>query len=73
MREGYQIILWDVLTHDYNRTYSPDKMLRVVKKYVRNGSIINFHDSLKSNERLIKALPMVIQFLKSEGYEFDTL
>lgn len=66
---GFQIILWDVLTHDYNPHYSPERMFDIVRRYTRNGSIINFHDSVKSADRLSKTLSNVIPWLKKEGYE----
>lgn len=69
----YRIILWDVLTHDYDPAYTPEMMLNIVKKYTRNGSIINFHDSLKSNERMLTVLPQVLEFLQSEGYTTEIL
>lgn len=70
---GCCICLWDLLTHDYNPAYTPERMLNIVKKYTRNGSIINFHDSLKSKNNMLQVLPMVIQWLKDEGYEFGLL
>lgn len=73
LKRGYEIILWDVLTHDYNPHYSPEKMLDVVKRYTRKGSIINFHDSIKSADRTICVLPDVIEWLQQQGYEIRTL
>ena len=73
LSRGYEIILWDVLTHDYNPRYTPEKMLRVVKRYTRPGSIINFHDSVKSGARTIAVLPQVIEWLQAEGYAIQTL
>ena len=70
---GYKIVLWDVLTHDYNANYSAERMLDIVKNHVRKGSIINFHDSIKSNERMLAAVPQVIAYLRNEGYTFETL
>lgn len=70
---GQTIYLWDVLTHDYNPCYSVEKMLSVVKRYTRNGSIIVMHDSLKSKDRMLKVLPLVIQWLHAEGYKCETL
>lgn len=70
---GYKICLWDVLTHDYNPCYTEEKMLEIVKRYVRNGSIIVFHDSLKSKDRMLKVLPSVIEWLQRAGYEFGVL
>jgi peptidoglycan/xylan/chitin deacetylase (PgdA/CDA1 family) len=43
-----------------------------VKRYARNGSIITFHDSLKSIEKLKTALPQSIKWLKEQGYSFKT-
>ena len=73
LRQGYRIILWDVLTHDYDAAYSTERLVEIVRKYVRKGSIINFHDSVKSNERMLAAIPQVFDYLKNEGYSFDIL
>lgn len=70
---GYTIYLWDVLPHDYNARYSAEDMLSVIQKYVRKGSIITLHDSLKSKTRMLEALPMIIQYLQTEGFEFGVL
>ncbi len=68
-RLGYGLYLWDVLTHDYNPNYTPERMLSIIRRYTRNGSIINFHDSIKSNERMLAVLPQAIEWLQQEGYE----
>ena len=73
LNKGYTIFLWDVLTHDYNPRYSAEKMLSIVKRYTRNGSIIVFHDSIKSKDRMLVALPKVIEWLLAEGYEVRRL
>lgn len=70
---GYQIYLWDVLTHDYNPKYTPAKILRIVQHFTRNGSIIVFHDSLKSKDRMLQALPKVLEWLQAEGYSIQPL
>jgi hypothetical protein len=62
-----------VLTHDYNPRYTADKMLRIVQRFTRNGSIIVFHDSLKSKDRMLQVLPKVIEWLQAEGYELRCL
>ena len=72
-KAGYTIYLWDVLTHDYNPKYTPEKMLRIVQRFTRNGSIIVLHDSLKSKDRMLQALPQIIKWLQAEGYTFQTL
>lgn len=73
INQGYTIYLWDVLTHDYNPHYSVDKMLAVVKRYTRNGSILVMHDSLKSKDRMLEALPQIIEWLQSNGYKTGVL
>lgn len=70
---GYTIYLWDVLTHDYNPRYSAEQVLEVVKRYTRNGSIIVLHDSLKSKDRMLNALPHIIEWLQQEGYQIEKL
>lgn len=68
----YRIVMWDLLTRDYSKWTTSEDVVRTVKRYVRNGSIITFHDSLKSIDKLKKALPEVLEWLKNEGYEFKT-
>lgn len=67
-QRGYQIYLWDVLTHDYSANQTPERMLKTIRRYTRNGSIINFHDSIKSNERMLATLAKAIEYLLSQGY-----
>ena len=66
----YKIIMWDLVTRDYSKWLTADDVLNNVKKYSRNGSIITFHDSLKSIYKLRYALPASIKWLKEQGYEF---
>jgi peptidoglycan-N-acetylglucosamine deacetylase len=71
--QHYSIILWDVLSGDYDSKTSPEKCLSNVINNVRNGSIIVFHDSLKSQKNLEYALPRFIEHAKSKGFEFEKL
>lgn len=70
LKKRYKIIMWDLVTRDYNRKFTGEQILQKVKRYVRNGSIITFHDSLKSEENIRYALPKAIEWLKEQGYEF---
>lgn len=70
---GYKLIYWDILTRDYDKHVAPEQMLRLIQRETREGSIINFHDSLKSNERMLEVLPKAIEWLQKEGYELATL
>jgi hypothetical protein len=70
LRRKFTIIMWDVVTRDYSRLLTADEVVENVKNYTRNGSIITFHDSLKSIDKLQTALPQSIEWLLSQGYEF---
>ena len=69
----YRVIMWDLVTRDYSTRLTADDVLRNVKRYARNGSIITFHDSLKSIQKLRTALPAAIEWLQAEGYQLKTL
>ena len=73
LKKHYKIVFWDVLTEDYNKNLAPKECLDIVQRYVRNGSIIVFHDSLKAADRLFELLPSAIQYLKEEGYNFSLI
>lgn len=73
LSEGYKIVLWDIVTHDYNRNYSPEQIERIIWRYVRNGSILLFHDSLKAMQNTLTVLPSVLHRLQVEGYNFGLL
>lgn len=60
----------DLVTRDYSKWLTADDVVKNVKKYSRNGSIITFHDSLKSIDKLRTALPESLQWLKEQGYAF---
>jgi len=73
LRTKYKIIQWDVITRDYNPALTGEQVLDIVKKYARNGSIVVFHDSLKSERNMRYAMPKAIEFLMEQGYSFETL
>ena len=74
LRYHYRVVIYGCVTRDYSKQMRPPQVLANVKRYARNGSIITFHDSLKSwNGNLQYALPRAIDFLKEEGYEFKVL
>lgn len=73
IKNHYNIVMYDLVTRDYSRKLTPEQVLRNVKHYVRNGSIIVFHDSLKAERNLRYALPRAIEWLLQNGYEFHTI
>lgn len=70
LRSKYRIVMWDLVTRDYSKRLNGPQVFEKVKKYVRNGSIITFHDSLKSEQNLKYALPRSIEWLLEQGYQF---
>lgn len=73
LRIDYEIIMWDLITHDYNRKFTPETIMENVKRYSRNGSIVVFHDSIKAKDNMMTVLPLAIEYWKAEGYEFGVL
>ncbi|MFA6744422.1 MAG: polysaccharide deacetylase family protein [Bacteroides graminisolvens] len=73
LKHRYKIVMWDLVTRDYSKKLRGPQVLANVMRYARNGSIITFHDSIKSWENIQYALPRSIEFLLEEGYEFKLL
>ena len=69
----YDIVMWDVLTHDYNKTISPQQCLAHSIKATRPGSIIVFHDSLKAQRNMSFVLPQYINYFLDKGFTFGLL
>ncbi len=69
----YDIVMYDVVTRDYSRRLTADEVFDNVRTLVRPGSIIVFHDSLKSWPRLCEALPRSLDWLSEQGYTFASL
>lgn len=73
LSKRYRIVMWDLVTRDYSKWLTADDVFNNVRRYARNGSIVTFHDSLKSIDKLRTALPRAIEWLQAEGYEFKTI
>jgi peptidoglycan/xylan/chitin deacetylase (PgdA/CDA1 family) len=70
---GYKIIMWDVLSYDFDSTISKEKCLENVISNTEQASIIVFHDSVKAEKNLKYVLPKAIQILKDKGFVFDVI
>ena len=66
----YKVVMWDLVTRDYSKWMTPQGIVNNIKRYTRPGSIITFHDSLKSIDKLRTALPASIEWLRDQGYGF---
>lgn len=76
VREAFpemQIVMWDVLSGDFDRELSPERCLQYVLRHTRPGAIIVFHDSLKAFDRLEYVLPRALKYWKEKGYVFGKL
>ena len=73
LKNRYNIIMYDLVTRDYSRKLTPEQVFDNVRRFVRDGSIIVFHDSLKASRNMRYALPRAIEWLLAEGYEFRAL
>jgi len=72
-KKGYKIIMWDVLSGDFDQSLSKELCLELTIKNIKNGSIVVFHDSDKSFKNLDYVLPKVLEHFTQEGYEFRDL
>lgn len=70
IRKHYRVVMWDLVTRDYSTRLNGRDVLLNVRRFARPGSIITFHDSLKSHDKLLYALPRSIEWLQSQNYEF---
>ena len=73
LRKMYTIVMWDVLSMDYDSRLSSVTCLNNVLHHVRNGSVITFHDSLKAWPRLKEILPQILKDLSSKGFAFSVI
>ncbi|MCF8274164.1 MAG: polysaccharide deacetylase family protein [Flavobacteriaceae bacterium] len=70
---GYQIIMWDVLSFDWDKDVTSEKCLENVIKNTEKGSIIVFHDSLKASKNMMNTLPKVLDYYSKLGFTFKSL
>lgn len=73
IRNGYKIIMWDVLSGDFNQNINKEKCLNNVLKNTQTGSIVVFHDSQKSYKKMEFVLPKVLDFFTKKGFVFKGL
>ena len=71
--KGYEIIMWDVLSADFDRKITNERCLANVLDHAQNGSIIVLHDSLKAKSKMQAILPKILAHFSEKGYEFKSL
>lgn len=72
-QQGYKIIMWDVLSADFDQTISKEECLNNVINNTQSGSIIVFHDSIKAFKNLEYVLPRALEYLARNNYSFETI
>ncbi len=70
LKEKYRIVIWDVLSKDYDLSISPEKCYNRVLRKAKSGSIIVFHDTIKAQKNLQYALPRILEYYNNKGFEF---
>lgn len=72
-KKGYKIIMWDVLSADFDPSVSNEKCLENVIRNIQNGSVIVFHDSVKASEKLKFVLPKILEYYTDKGFYFNSI
>ena len=72
LKKDFKIIMWDIMSWDFKENISSNKIFRNVMDNVESGSIILFHNNLKSYENLKKSLKIILKKLKEQEYQFST-
>jgi len=73
IKQGYKIIMWDVLSYDWDASVSEERCYNNVVKSATNGSVIVFHDSVKAEKNLKLVLPKVLEYFSENSFEFKAL
>ena len=73
LKRSYKVVMWDVLTFDFDLKVTKEQVLDNVLKNAVPGSVIVFHDSIKAKEKMLYALPKVLEHYTALGYRFETL
>lgn len=73
LERHYKIVMWDILSGDFDEEMTPDRCVQNVVKNVKPGSIVVMHDNYKSFQVLQQALPVILEQLTQEGYVFNAI
>ncbi|MFM2230482.1 MAG: Peptidoglycan-N-acetylglucosamine deacetylase [Bacteroidota bacterium] len=72
-KEGFSIIMWDIITYDWDATVTPESCLNTITKHLESGSIIVFHDSKKAFGNLKVVLPKALKYFYENGFRSESL
>ncbi|MFV0472337.1 MAG: polysaccharide deacetylase family protein [Paludibacteraceae bacterium] len=69
----YKIVMWDIITYDFDQKNSPENIMKLIRKKSKNGSIVVFHDSLKAKKNLLETLPLALDYWTTKGFQVVSL
>ena len=72
-KQGFKTIFWSYLTYDFDENMSVDKTFEKMKKSIKSGDIVVFHDSSRAMPQLKKLLPQVLDYYSQKGYQFEAI
>ncbi len=73
IKQGYKIIMWDIISGDFDKKTTPEKCLENVIQNTNNGSIIVMHDSKKAQEKVFYSLSKILAHFTEKGYDFKAI
>lgn len=73
LKKKYTIVMWDVLSYDFDQKTSPETCVENVIRNTGPGSVVVFHDSLKAEKNLRNALPAVLEHFSKAGFRFESI
>jgi peptidoglycan/xylan/chitin deacetylase (PgdA/CDA1 family) len=73
LKKKFRIIMWDLISCDYDMRIKPERVFRNITDFVRPGSVITFHDSIKAQRNLTETLQPAIRWMKEQGYRFEAI
>lgn len=73
LKQEYKIVMWSVLSYDFDPETTPEQCLNYVLEHTEDGAVIVFHDSEKSAENMLYALPKTLEYYSEKGFKFETL
>ncbi len=72
-KKGFKVVMWDILSYDYDATVSEEKCLQNVLENLEPGSVVVFHDSLKAEKNLRYVLPKVLEFIAEKKWKCTSI
>ncbi len=72
LKENYNIVMWTMITHDYDGSYDSEVCLKKAIQKTRPGDVVVFHDSVKAEKNVLYVLPKFLEHFSKLGYRFVT-